>query len=76
MRQPPYLLCTKGNTLAEKRKPSWSAAVDVSGSRRTGRNAAHRPPRRGDSVSWLTILIIVLVVLLVLGFFGRGRYRA
>lgn len=34
------------------------------------------PPRRGDSVSWLTILIIVLVVLLVLGFFGRGRYRA
>jgi len=27
-------------------------------------------------VSWLTILIIVLVVLLVLGFVGRGRYRA
>ena len=33
-------------------------------------------PRQGDSVSWLTILIIVLVVLLVLGFVGRGRYRA
>jgi len=27
-------------------------------------------------MSWLTILIIVLVVLLVLGFFGRGRFRA
>jgi Tfp pilus assembly protein PilX len=28
----------------------------------------------GDNVSWVTILIIVLVVLLVLGFFGRGRF--
>ena len=27
-------------------------------------------------MSWLTILIIVLIVLLVLGFFGRGRFRA
>jgi len=27
-------------------------------------------------MSWVTILIIVLVVLLVLGFFGRGRFRA
>jgi len=27
-------------------------------------------------MSWLTILIIVLIVLLLLGFFGRGRFRA
>jgi len=27
-------------------------------------------------MSWVTILIIVLVVLLLLGFFGRGRFRA
>jgi len=27
-------------------------------------------------MSWITILIIVLVVLVVLGFFGRGRFRA
>jgi len=27
-------------------------------------------------VSLLTIIIIVVVVLLVLGFFGRGRFRA
>jgi len=26
-------------------------------------------------MSWITILIVVLVVLLVLGFFGRGRSR-
>jgi len=27
-------------------------------------------------MSLLTIIIIVVVVLLVLGFFGRGRFRA
>jgi Sec-independent protein translocase protein TatA len=27
-------------------------------------------------MSWITILIVVVVVLLVLGFVGRGRFRA
>lgn len=33
-------------------------------------------PDRRSSMSVLTIIIIVVVVLLVLGFFGRGRFRA
>ena len=33
-------------------------------------------PDRRSSMSLLTIIIIVLVVLLVLGFLGRGRFRA
>jgi hypothetical protein len=33
-------------------------------------------PTRSSFMSWLTILIIVVIVLLVLGFFGRGRFRA
>jgi Sec-independent protein translocase protein TatA len=33
-------------------------------------------PTRSAFMSWLTILIIVVIVLLVLGFFGRGRFRA
>jgi Sec-independent protein translocase protein TatA len=28
------------------------------------------------TMSWITILIVVVVVLLVLGFVGRGRFRA
>jgi Sec-independent protein translocase protein TatA len=27
-------------------------------------------------MNWFTILIIVLIVLLLVGFFGRGRFRA
>jgi flagellar basal body-associated protein FliL len=30
----------------------------------------------GDPVNIVTILIIVLLVVLVLGFLGRGRFRA
>ncbi|MGZ8708536.1 MAG: hypothetical protein ACXW0R_14270 [Gaiellaceae bacterium] len=33
-------------------------------------------PEKERFMSWLTILIIVVIVLLVLGFFGRGRFRA
>ena len=35
-----------------------------------------RPRAKEIVMSWITILIVVLVVLLVLGFFGRGRFRA
>ena len=34
------------------------------------------PEKERYIMSWLTILIIVVIVLLVLGFFGRGRFRA
>jgi hypothetical protein len=34
------------------------------------------PEPKEIAMSWITILIVVLVVLLVLGFFGRGRFRA
>lgn len=30
----------------------------------------------GDPVNIITILVIVLLVVLVLGFLGRGRFRA
>lgn len=32
--------------------------------------------RIGDHVNIVTILIIVLLVVLILGFLGRGRFRA
>ncbi len=34
------------------------------------------PPTQGAPMSWFWILVIVLLVLLVLGYFGRGRFRA
>jgi flagellar basal body-associated protein FliL len=33
-----------------------------------------RTQRNGDPVNIVTILIIVLLVVLILGFFGRGRF--
>jgi flagellar basal body-associated protein FliL len=35
-----------------------------------------RPPRQGARMNWFWILLVVLIVLLLLGYFGRGRYRA
>lgn len=52
------------------------ATRDVSGLDETGIVAEPPNSNQGDRMSWLTILIIVVVVLLVLGFFGRGRFRA
>lgn len=39
---------------------------------------AHPPELRSKEIpmSWITILIIVIAVLVVLGFLGRGRFRA
>jgi uncharacterized membrane protein YqiK len=33
-----------------------------------------RPERKDHMPTWLLIVIIVLVVLALLGFFGRGRF--